>query len=565
VSRDAATPDALSECGLLANAVAGKPVALGLVTDVPYTDGSTIYVPDRSGPDLRDAVVVQAALIAQGTLDPSLRPLLRSRHDGATRFLVLETARAAAAPWLLPPALRARIHDVYAGPVATSARGSAAIAAGRDPVPEPPWWFGELRLRTFKARPGGPESPGPEQSAGGAETAEDPADEPDDGTEDEGEESRILKALTTPTGGPVARALSKLFGGTSKAGGDDSVDGNELAVSGARASRDPQTGRLRRSAIALLTPSARPTVIGRTYPEWDVGSDAYRPAWCTVVEYDPAPRPEAIAPVAPADHRLRRELARLATTTQRRRHQLDGDSLDTTALVDVEVDRRLGEDTEPRIFESRLRTGRDLGVMVLLDATGSTAEVADGPTVFDEQRLMVHQLAACLEELGDRVAVQAFYSRGRGSVRFLRVKDFDGRYDTAARTRLGTLEPQGFTRLGAAIRHATHVLSTKAGTANLALVVVGDGMPYDDGYEERHAREDSRMALREALAAGVGCVSLGIRSSVPESVRTDVWGDVVSLNLERADELPQHIRPALGSALQLAASRKRAPGGTAHR
>lgn len=58
--------------------------------------------------------------------------------------------------------------------------------------------------------------------------------------------------------------------------------------------------------------------------------------------------------------------------------------------------------------------------------------------------------------------------------------------------------------------------------------MIGDGLPYDDGYENHHAVQDTRAALREALADGdgVGAVSLGIRSSVPEAVVAEVWGEV---------------------------------------
>src|SRR5262249_44215791 len=155
------------------------------------------------------------------------------------------------------------------------------------------------------------------------------------------------------------------------------------------------------------------------------------------------------------DHRLRRELGRLGLRHERHRRQVDGDVIDVTALVEAVVDRASGHPADLRVYETKRRTAHDLGVLVLLAATGSTGESAEGRKVFDDQRLLAARLTAALEQLGDRVAAYGFYSRGREAVRFLRVKGFDDRYDHAARRRLAALTPGGYTRLGAAIRHAT--------------------------------------------------------------------------------------------------------------
>ncbi len=178
------------------------------------------------------------------------------------------------------------------------------------------------------------------------------------------------------------------------------------------------------------------------------------------------------------------------------------------------------------MYELKRRTAHDLGVLILLDSTGSTGESEEGRRVFDEQRALAARLTAGFDELGDRVACHGFQSWGRHAVNYLRVKGFDDRYDHAAQRRLAALEPGGFTRLGAAIRHGTHLLATKAGTSNTLLVVVGDGLPYDDGYEQRYAQEDCRRALREAVIAGVGCACVSVRSATEPEVIERVWGNV---------------------------------------
>src|SRR5437879_6475518 len=87
------------------------------------------------------------------------------------------------------------------------------------------------------------------------------------------------------------------------------------------------------------------------------------------------------------------------------------------------------------------------------------------------------------------------------------------RCDHAARRRLAAIEPGGFTRLGAAIRHGTQLAIEKSGTASTLLIVVGDGVPYDKGYGERYARDDSDKALSEAVESGVGCACVSVKTA----------------------------------------------------
>src|ERR1700758_350248 len=98
-------------------------------------------------------------------------------------------------------------------------------------------------------------------------------------------------------------------------------------------------------------------------------------------------------------------------------------------------------------------------------------------------------------------------------------------FATAAKRRLGSVQPSGFTRLGAAMRHGAHVLASNALSKNMVLLVIGDGLPYDDGYEDRYARADVRQAITEAMQRGIGVVGIGIRSSTDPHVLQDSWSE----------------------------------------
>jgi hypothetical protein len=528
---------------------------------VAYTDGTSIVVDPGAGfDDLRDVVVVQAALLAAGSLRKDLMARL-SRHRAVVtaRYQSLELARAAASLGHLFPAVT--VDRIAAAPLPEPSAGSEqslARALTKESIPDPPGWTGTVRpsrLRRvdeddLRAAPSDRDLSQPRLEA-------DDAAQPDDA----GEESKIVNLLSAPgMSNPLGDALQRLLG-MGRRGLSKNQTSGEIPVAMARFGAVGRNARrLSSTARAVTGALAVPDVAGVRYPEWDCRARRYRLDWCTVAEFDPpdgAPRPAG----AQRGAALRGPLSRVGVEAERHRRQPDGDGLDQAALVDYAVRRGRGEDPDPNVYETTRLTKRDLSVLVLLDCSGSTAEHAAGHVVFEEERELAGQLTSALERLGDRVGAYGFYSRGRGAVTFLRIKDFHGRFDSAAQRRLNALQPSGFTRVGAAIRHAAHVLESQALARNMVLVVIGDGLPYDDGYEDRYARADARQAIEEAVDRGIGVVGLGIRSSTEPEVLEDVWSSAPFRVVDDVTDVRRHIRGLLNGALDATRSngRRRMP------
>lgn len=539
---------------LLASAVAGRRVAV-VAGDAEraYCDGERIFADDD-----RDTVVVQAALLAVGSLEPRVVAKLAGRRRLRHRYLTLEAARAAGDPALpLPAAVARRIQALHAAPVGASPAESLALAGSSADVPEAPAWLGTIRpARVLMGAPGFGGAPTDKELSGKAKQV----DMPELDEDEDSERSRILELFSAPAmQNPLAQYLQKLLGMGRSPTPEEGAGGDELPVGGHRIGRVGKDAK-RTQAPEDIVVELVSTPIGRRYPEWNWLSGRYRRDWCAVAEYDPRPSEHPAREDPGDDRRLRRELARLGLAHERHRRQDEGDVLDISALIEFVVDRGAGVIGDPRVYELKRRTAHDLGVLVLLDATGSTGESEEGQRIFDEQRRLAARLTAAFDELGDRVASYGFQSWGRDRVQFLRVKGFDDRYDHAAQHRLASLEPGGFTRLGAAIRHATYLLSKQAGTGNTLLIVVGDGLPYDDGYEHRYAQEDSRRALGEAVRAGVACACVSVRSGTEPEVLERVWGNVPYRALEKPSDLARHATPLFRGALREAAASRRTIG-----
>ena len=296
---------------------------------------------------------------------------------------------------------------------------------------------------------------------------------------------------------------------------------------------------------------------GTAYPEWDGPRVRYRPNWCTVLESD-ARADTASTIQLPNALAMRRSLARLGMGLTRCRRQAQGDDVDIDAAVEAHIDAAAGAPHEEDCCLALRRRRRDLSILLLLDISGSAGEPGiAGQSVHEHQRLAAVALTTALHDLGDRVALYAFNSRGRQAVQVLRVKGFDDHLDVQVTRRLAGLEPAAYTRLGAAIRHGATILEQRSGTPRRLLVVLSDGFAYDHGYEGRYAEADARRALTEARRRGLGCLCLSVGANAePEALRR-VFGSAAHATVPSPDALPAMIAPLFRAALRSAEQRHR--------
>ena len=550
---------------LLASFVAGRPlgVAEARAGEPAHTDGRLVWVSAGRGlEEQRREVLLQAALLGAGSLDHGRVRPLRGRPKLARRYLALEGRRVLAELAARLP-LAAALHPSREASTA-SADESLEVARGRQAVAEAPGWFGVLRPSRLLATPEG--GPGARAGADASRLRFRPTDVPEDeedGDGGQGEESRILKLFSSPLASDtVSDFLHKLLG-SSRSPGDGGA-GGDLATRTMR--RVGSVGPNARPLPVPLrftadTPAAAAGVEGALYPEWDVHRNRYKPEHCRVIEFPLRTAADLAEAAVARDEVLRRRLARLGLGPKVVRRQPDGDDLDIDALIDLFIDLRAGHSPPENVYLERRKLDRNLGVLILVDASGSASDIdPDGLSVHEHQRRAAATLAATLEELGDPVAVYGFRSHGRGSVHLLALKRFAQRFGARGRAGLNQLQPRGYTRLGAAIRHAGEVLKAEAGTPHRLLLVLSDGLPFDDGYEARYAEADAHKALEELRADGVACLCLTIGSSTPADALERVFGSASHASAPTLADLSPRMDELFLVALQeLAAPNPRDP------
>ena len=551
VTSTLATP--LDRFDLLASAIAGRAlkVAPAKPGEPAWTDGSAVFVDARLGArDQLRALAVQACLIAAGSLAPGVLRRLSRRPALARRYLAIEGHRALAAiEDLLPHSLRSLIDSDLASR-SDSPTASLASALSREAIPDAPPCFGAIRARELLASieraDRTPTAPEHGLRAQGEQV-------PGELAEDDGAAADLFSS-PVGGGGALGHLLQRMLTAVRQldGGGPPGIDApTHRTRAGARSGNAVLS-----TGPAGSTEAGDVEHRGTMYPEWDLHRRRYRKDWCTVQEVVPLPH-DGTPALAPGGHGLRRPLSRLGLGLERCRRQAQGDDVDLDAAIEARVTVLAGAAPDEAVYVDSVRRRRDLSVLVLLDVSGSVAEHGvTGAAVHEEQRAAAAALTAALHEIGDRVALYAYCSRGRSAVQLVPVKRFDDDLDTLVWQRLHGLVPGAYSRLGAAIRHGAAVLEERGGTPRRLLVVLSDGLAYDHGYEPAYGAADARRALAEARRRGTGCLCLSIGASTDVETLRRVFGSAAHATLPRTEPLSRVIAPLFRSALRSAEVRR---------
>lgn len=293
------------------------------------------------------------------------------------------------------------------------------------------------------------------------------------------------------------------------------------------------------------------------YDEWDYLAQSWKKKWCTLYETasdsNHSETAEAlIKSVKPLVRSVRKKFEQLRPSGMRRINRLiDGDELDLVSVVNARTDIRTGHTADERVYSHREHAQRDVSALFLVDLSASTddpaepkqstaekADAKEGPPqdlrdpffdddylngalsfeqlaklrreerkIIDIEKESVLVLATALEELGDLYSVCGFSGYGRHNVEVFLAKDFDERLNADKIHAIANMKPMRSTRMGPAIRHATHKLLA-TGCSLKVLMVISDGFPQDCDYgPDRSSHEygihDTAQALEEATAKGV--------------------------------------------------------------
>ncbi len=283
---------------------------------------------------------------------------------------------------------------------------------------------------------------------------------------------------------------------------------------------------------------------GINYPEWDYRTQCYRDPGARLFTLPTAPGSEQWVNDTLQKHQLQiREIRRHFELLQARRlwqrRQWDGDDVDLDAYTDALADFRAGQPMSQRLYQSRRAVYRDLAICLLIDVSGSTdGWVAQNRRVIDVAREALLLVCIALDSLGEPWIAQAFSGEGPQAVTVRELKSFEEPWSEEVALRISALEPEHYTRAGAAIRHASASLMQQPAQHRL-LLMLSDGKPNDkDEYEGRYGAEDMRQAVTEARLQGIQPFCLTIDRQAADYL-PQIFGAHHYALLQHPDRLPR--------------------------
>ena len=288
---------------------------------------------------------------------------------------------------------------------------------------------------------------------------------------------------------------------------------------------------------------------GKPYPEWDYREGRYKRNWSWVqekplAESNLAEANRLMSQYALALKRLKKAIqAQKPTRLAPKVRQFDGDDIDLNAVVGYVSEQRAGMSPQPAIYRRREIKQRDVSVTLLADMSTSIMQhlPEGGGRLVDRIRAGVLLFAESMEEVGDAYSIAGFCSKYRDNVSYYTIKDFDEPLTTQIKSVIGGVSGRLATRMGAAIRHAT-ARFTGVESRRRLLLILSDGRPedYDDGGDRRYLHEDTRMAVKEAMAAGVHpyCITV---DTMANQYLPQIFGRGHYLVLDHINSLPNKL------------------------
>ena len=260
---------------------------------------------------------------------------------------------------------------------------------------------------------------------------------------------------------------------------------------------------------------------GIPYPEWDYKKRAYKPDWCLLQETrNCESHPDWIAATEKKHEvlvaRLKRQFASLTSEFLKLKRQPSGNDFDIDAVIDGQVRLRSGHTPSEAIYLNRKKDIHDVSAVLLLDLSFSTDAWVNDVRVLDAIMETVYCVGEVIDDAIESFAVAGFSSNTRRSCRFEILKDFDEPWEQA-KQHFGGLQPNGYTRIGPALRHAQELLLNQQASRKIVILVT-DGRPCDyDRYEGTYGIKDVRKAIETGKLHGLTTHAFAIEKQATET------------------------------------------------
>ena len=251
-----------------------------------------------------------------------------------------------------------------------------------------------------------------------------------------------------------------------------------------------------------------------SYPEWNYGKRLYKRDFCRVYPllFRSAKSnyfQDTISTNRRSITTLKKNLAQFYNSYSQVRKVNQGQEFDLDQVIDMFVNMQSRITPDENIYVSRRKRKKDLSILFLIDLSLSGDGYILNRRIIDIEKQAVIILGEVLSAYDISFQIDGFFSKTRNFCSYVTLKHFKDRWKRA-RSNIGNIQPQGFTRIGPALRHAGFLLS-KNDAKNKWVILLSDGKPNDyDRYEGKYGVEDIKMAIRELNDKNVQSYAIAI-------------------------------------------------------
>lgn len=252
------------------------------------------------------------------------------------------------------------------------------------------------------------------------------------------------------------------------------------------------------------------------YDEWDYQSRSYKKHWCTIFEENGLPEKKRDEEVLHPQKKLieilkerqnevetiRKKLLRATSLYQKKKKLFEGRFIDLDNYIRnfTLTQRKLSSDG--RNYYDLYKKNRDLSILILVDNSLSADSWVQNQRVLNLSLESLMIFGEAIEKFSDPVMVAGFSSNTRNSCKFTIWKNFNTDW-SSFKNIADDINPEGYTRIGPAIRHAKSIL-LKRKEKKRVLLILTDGRPTDyDRYEGVYGLSDVRKSIEECIVDGI--------------------------------------------------------------
>jgi len=263
------------------------------------------------------------------------------------------------------------------------------------------------------------------------------------------------------------------------------------------------------------------------YDEWDYKKRKYYKNWCSVYEKKNKSlnkNIEYIEKILLNNKKninfLKEKLKFIISEKTWKKRQLHGEDIDFDSVIDNY--ENIIKSFYEKIYKFQKPKYNDLSISILLDSSLSTDSYSNNKKIINIIKEISIIICSSINNLIKYFSISSFYSNTRLDCKYIIIKNFNDDWDKK-KYNTDLIFPNGYTRIGPALRHATNSIK-KLKTKKKLILLISDGKPTDyDEYEGEYGINDVKHAIIEANKLKIEVKSL-IIDDVPRPYFTSMLG-----------------------------------------